>query len=751
MSSGALPAHRFLRAYALLPLLFLGLFVTLAVEGGRRVVRLPFGAESLGFSLSFRLDGLSVLFGILISGVGLLIYLYASSYMAGKRNPGRFFLWLSLFMVSMIGMVCAENLIALFMFWELTSISSWFLIASEPERAEARGAALVALLVTAGGGMVMLAGFVLLASVAGSFELTAIFAQADLVRAHSSYVPILLLIAVGAFTKSAQFPFHFWLPAAMEAPTPVSAYLHSATMVKAGVFLLARLLPLLGGTLAWSLLLGAAGIVTMVTGAFLAVFASDIKKILAYSTISALGSMVLLIGIGAPAAVQAMIVFLVAHALYKAALFMVGGIIDHETGCRDVDRLGALRRTMPLTAIAAVLGAISLASFGPVLSFAGKEMVILAIAGSGAWSLFLQGLVYGTSMFLAAAAALVAFKPFFGKRPESDETSVPHDPPPLMWMPPLLLSSAGIALGLFPYWITRLLLDPAAAAVHPDAGGMQVALWHGVNVPLLIAAAATAAGVVLFHTRQRWLRLRSSLEHLSRFGPAAAWESFVAMSLRFAEWQARILQNGYLRVYLLVIIVTLMVLNVAAIGTADAFRFNFVIHDALAHELFVSALILAGALTAVRSRSRLGSIAALGVVGYSVALMYILFSAPDLAMTQFLIETLTVIIFVLVIYRLPRYALLTDPITRGRDIVICTLAGALISALVLVAARESPDPGLSRFYAANALEQAHGRNIVNVILVDFRALDTLGEITVLAVAAVGVLALLRLRPVRGRA
>ncbi len=730
-------------AFTALPLGMLALFVWLAATGGgTRVAGLSFGAEALGFALSFRLDGLSILFGMLISAIGVLVFVYAASYLAGRDDQARFFGWLSLFMLAMIGIVTAENLIALFIFWELTSLASWFLIGMDHERSEARGAALQALLVTAGGGMAMLAGFVMLGSMAGSFELSAIQQQGHAIRAHAHYLPVLLLVAAGAFTKSAQVPFHFWLPSAMEAPAPVSAYLHSATMVKAGVFLLARLLSVLGGTPQWVALLGVAGAATMITGAVLAVLASDIKKILAYSTVSALGSLVLLIGIGSPAAVYAAVVFLFAHALYKAALFMAGGIIDHETGVRDVERLSGLRRSMPLTAAAVILGALSLVSFGPVLSFAGKEMVVLAVAGVGAgWSTLLQGLVYTTSMLLATAAALVVFRPLFGP---PDPSVRGHDPSPAMWLPPLLLGASGVVLGLIPHGITRVLLAPAAAAIHPGASRLHVSLWHGVNLPLIMAAVATAAGVVLFLTRSSWRRAAGGLAAISRFGPEAAWNALLRGAVSYAGWQTRVLQNGYLRSYLLFIIVTMVVLVVTAAG--DGIRFRFVTNDTQFHEIFFSAVIVAGALVAVRSRSRLGSVAALGAVGYSVALLYILFSAPDLAMTQFLIETLTVILFVLVIYRLPRYAILTPPAERRRDIALCALTGVVIAGLVLAAAHEASDPALARFYGENSLEKAHGRNIVNVILVDFRALDTLGEITVVGVAAIGVLALLRLRP-----
>lgn len=730
-------------AFMVLPAAALALFAWLALSpAGVRVVRFPFGAEALGFSLAFRIDGLALLFATLISGIGLLIVIYGRAYLADRHDQARLFGWLSLFMIAMLGVVTSENLILLFVFWELTSLSSWFLIGADHERKEAREAALQALLVTGGGGMLMLAGFVMLGTIAGSFELTAILANGAAVRSHALYLPMLLLILTGAFTKSAQVPFHFWLPSAMQAPTPVSAYLHSATMVKAGVFLLARLLGALGGTTAWIAIVGAAGALTMLTGAVLAVFSTDLKKILAYSTVSALGSLTLLLGIGSPAAVQAAVVFLFAHALYKAALFMVAGVVDHETGTREVERLAGLRKQMPRTAAAAILAAISLASFGPVLSFAGKEMVVLAMAGTGRWSITLQTAVYATSMLLAAAAALVAIRPFFGRASMPEPV---HDPSMSMWMPPLLLAAGGIVLGLVPRGITSLLLAPAAEAVHAGADGMHVSLWHGVNVPLVLAAVATATGILLFRTRGVWTARVRPLGRMSAAGPEALWNAMLKSSLRFAAWQTRVLQNGYLRFYLLFIIATLVTL-LAVASTTGQIRFRVSFHDALLHEIFFSILILAGAFVAVRSRSRLGSVAALGVVGYSVALLYILFSAPDLAMTQFLIETLTVILFVLVIYRLPRFAELTPPLPRMRDIVVCTLAGGVIAALVLAGASETVEPVLSRFYSANAVTQAHGRNIVNVILVDFRALDTLGEITVVAIAAIGVLALLRLRP-----
>jgi multicomponent Na+:H+ antiporter subunit A len=737
-------------AMALLPLALLAAFLFAAPQGATpRILELPFGrSDELGVRLTLRLDGLSILFGILITGIGALIFGYAGHYMGGRPGTGRFYLYLTLFMLSMLGVVTAENVIVLFVFWELTSITSWLLIGFEHEKETARDSALQALLVTGGGGMALLAGLVLLGSVAGSFELTEIAAQAGMLRDHELYGAILTLVVLGAVTKSAQVPFHFWLPSAMAAPTPVSGYLHSATMVKAGVYLLARLLFTLGGTPEWMTVLTIAGALTMATGAIMAIFASDLKQILAYSTVSALGSLVMLLGIGTPAAVKAAVVFLVAHALYKAALFLVAGIIDHETGTRDVERLGGLRRAMPFTAATAIIGGVSLASFGPVLSFAGKEMVVMAVAATGRWSVPLQVVIYFSAMLIAGAAALVAIRPFFGQ-PREDLPA--HDPAPGMWLAPALLASAGVILALAPHRLTALILRPAAGAIHPEAADFYVELWHGINAPLLMAAAATAVGLLLYRTRTRWLGPVRPLRVLGRFGPLAGYRLFLKGTLAFAGWQARLLQSGYLHIYLLIILVTLLTLFAAALLLIAPLQLTFDLSDARIYEIVVALLIVGGALVAVRSKSRLGAVAALGVVGYSVALIFIFFSAPDLAMTQFLIETLTVILFVLVLYRLPRFTSLTGRVARARDIIIPAVVGVFMTLLVLAATREAAPPELSRFYTENSVGQAHGRNVVNVVLVDFRALDTLGEITVLAVAALGVYALLRMRTQKGEA
>ena len=369
---------------------------------------------ALGVNLSFTVDGLSLLFALLISGVGALVLVYAGGYLAGSPQLGRLYAFLLFFMASMLGLVLADNLLLLFVFWELTSLSSYLLIGFDHERAEARAAALQALLVTGGGSLALLAGFLLLGQVGGSLELSALLSRPGAVTAHLLYVPILLLVLAGAFTKSAQFPFHFWLPAAMAAPTPVSAYLHSATMVKAGVYLLARLSPVLGGTDFWVWLVTVTGSATMLVGAYLALRQSDLKLILAYSTVSALGVMTSLLGLGGALAVRAALAFLLGHALYKGALFLVAGALDHQTGTRDVDRLAGLARAMPITALAAGLAALSMAGIPPLFGFIAKELSYEATLHAPASAWVTAAAVLANAL-LVAAAGLAGLKPFLGK------------------------------------------------------------------------------------------------------------------------------------------------------------------------------------------------------------------------------------------------------------------------------------------------------------------------------------------------
>jgi multicomponent Na+:H+ antiporter subunit A len=730
---------------ALLPLLlvvYLGRQLG-PVSAGETLVVSYAWVPSLGISLSFLVDGLGLLFALIISGIGALVLVYAGGYLAGNPFLGRFYAIILAFMASMLGVVLAGNVITLFVFWELTSLTSYLLIGFEHEREEARAAALQALLVTGGGGLALLAGLLLMGSAGGSLELSVLLDQGELVRGNGLYLPILLLILAGAFTKSAQVPFHFWLPGAMEAPAPVSAYLHSATMVKAGVYLLARLSPVLGGTEAWQYLVTLGGATTMLAGAVLALLHTDLKRILAYSTVSTLGALVLLLGLDTALAAKAAMLFLLVHALYKGALFMVAGAIDHETGERDVRRLGGLARAMPLTAVAAGLAALSMAGLPPMLGFINKELLYEAKLQAPRAASLITGAGVAANVLLVAVAGIAGLRPFWGRAVATPKK--PHEAPPAMWLGPLLLAGPGLTCGLMPETVARLLISPAVTAVRAYPTEVKLALWHGLNPILALSVLTLLLGVGVYAGRDLLQRASWALEVAGRWGPRHWYDrSLVALNV-VARWQTRLLQSGSLGLYLLIVVVT-------TVGLAGytLLRLGGPVWppgglDVRLYELVVAVVLLGGALMAVLSRSRLAAVAALGVVGYMMALIYVLFGAPDLAMTQFTIETLTVILFVLVLYRLPRFSSFSSPRARLRDLLVALGAGALMTALVLTATARPLESRVSPYFAAFSQVLAQGRNVVNVELVDFRGLDTLGEITVLAAAAIGVYALLKLR------
>ncbi len=701
-------------------------------------------APALGVNLSFYLDGLSLLFALLISGIGVLVVVYASGYLADHRHLGRFYCFLLLFMASMLGVVLADNMLTLFVFWELTSLTSYLLIGFDHQREESRKAAWQALLVTSGGGLALLAGLLMLGEAAGTMELSELNRLGDVVRNHALYLPILLLILLGAFTKSAQFPFHFWLPSAMEAPAPVSAYLHSATMVKAGVYLLARLSPAMAGSAAWWYLVTFGGMATMLCGAYLALCNTDLKRILAYSTVSALGVLTMLLGLGTAPAVQAAMVFLLAHASYKSALFMVAGSVDHETGVRDADRLGGLWRAMPITATAAVLAALSMAGLAPFLGFLGKEMLLESALEAEVRSFFISVVVLAGAVFVAVAC-IVGLRVFFGRpRPTPRK---PHEAPLSLWLGPLLAAAIGLVLGLLPSHTAAWILSPAASAAFGDRGPhvpLELSLWHGLTPALGLSAVSIFLGAIVYGNWDRIRRINRRLDFLMSHGPAWWYDQAVGGLNCFAALQTRVLQSGYLRHYIIAILATTVALTGYALITSVEWPPRSAGLVVRFYEAALAGLLLLAALAAAGSRTRLAAVAALGVVGYSVALVFILFGAPDLAMTQFAIETLTVILLVLVLYRLPRFADFSSRWVRIRDAVFALVTGATVTALVLAVLHgPTPEP-VSGYYAEQSVAEAHGRNIVNVILVDFRALDTLGEITVLGVAAIGVHALLKL-------
>lgn len=698
----------------------------------------------LGINLNFLVDGLSLVFALLISGIGTFILIYAGSYLAGHRYLARFFVIMLSFMASMLGLVLSDNLITLFVFWELTSITSYMLIGFNHEDMEARKCALQGLFVTVAGGLALMAGLVLLAIISGSYSLSEILASDLAIHEHAFYTAAVICILAGTFTKSAQVPFHFWLPNAMAAPTPVSAFLHSATMVKAGVYLMARLNPSLGEGELWSQALMLFGAATMFTGAYLAFSSTGIKKVLAYSTIMALGTLTMLIGVGTELALTAFICFLVAHSLYKGALFMIAGALDHETGTKDITLMGGLKKTMPVTAAIACLAALSLAGLPPLFGFIAKELLFESLLDSPLWSAGLTTVAVAAAVLIVGVAGLVAIKPFFGRVGNTPKT--PHEAPFGMLVGPAVLSLTALVFGLAPFLPEGALLRSAVGAVNGSPVDTYLALWHGVNVPLILSVGSLVLGLSLLSS---WNRLQPALFAINtsaaRFGPETGYFRFMEGITVVAAWQTRVLQNGVLGLYLLLLVAVTFGLTGYTLLTHHGINLTLDLTDSHFYEWGIALLLIAAAVFASATHSRLGSVASMGVLGFGVALTFILFSAPDLGITQLLVETLTVILLVLVLFKLPEFVNLSSPFERYRDLAVATFAGVVMTLLILAALDVQYFESISSYYIENSAPLAYGRNIVNVILVDFRALDTLGEIFVLSLAALGVLSMIKLK------
>ncbi len=733
----------------------LGLSVLADVSSGQPLIWQMDWVPSLDISLAFRLDGLSLLFLLLISGTGAMVGLYAGRYLAGHPRIGRFFLYLGLFQLSMLGLVAADDLIALFVFWELTTLSSFLLIGFEHDKESARRNAWQALLVTGLGGLALLAGLLLLADAASSWRLSEITLMGESVRTHALYLPILALVLLGAFTKSAQFPFHFWLPNAMAAPTPVSAYLHSATMVKAGIYLLARLHPALGGTAEWMWTLTILGAVTALWASIQAVGQRDLKLALAYTTLMALGSLTMFLGSDAPVAVTAALTFLLVHALYKCGLFLVVGIIDHETGTRDVTRLGGLGKAMPITAAAAGIAALSMAGFPPFLGFIGKELKYegaLAVASEPA---FVAGAAVAANALMVAVAGLVALAPFWGKpgpaAPAQAQVNTVHDPSWRMWAGPLVLALTGLGFGLAPGLVAAALIQPAATAVLGEPAQVKLVLWHGLTLPLGLSVVTLAAGVTLYALRRR---VRAAVEGLAARLPSGddLYDRSLYGILGGARALTGLLQNGSLHRYLFIVLATATLAGGGTLLLQGGLAWPGGVPDLPLKEWGLVAVVVAGGLLVVASRSRLVAICGMGLVGFGIAVIFLNYGAPDLAMTQLVVETLFVVMMAVIMLRLPRLPGRDHRTNWGvvRDGTVAVLAGATVTSLLLAVLDQPISPHITRFYEANSVPGGHGGNIVNVILVDFRALDTLGEIIVVAVAALAALALIAGRRKQGK-
>ncbi|AKD04601.1 hydrogen gas-evolving membrane-bound hydrogenase subunit E [Pontibacter korlensis] len=747
--------YRYLRSAIVIPMVLvpLGIFVyccTLLPEvlQGHTLVQQCTWVPELGINLQFRIDGLSLLFAFLITFFGMLVMFYASGYLRDDPLLGRFYLYLTLFMTAMLGLVSSDNIFGLFVFWELTSISSYLLIGYKQAEKEARVSAWQALLVTGSGGLAMMGGLLLLSIAAGSYTFTELLQQRAALLQHTFYLPAVVLILLGCFTKSAQFPFHFWLPNAMAAPTPVSAYLHSATMVKAGIYLLARLSPALAGPDVWHYTLVIAGSLTAILGALLALQHSDLKAILAYTTISALGLMVIMIGIGSDYAIKAMLVFLLAHALYKGTLFLVAGGVDHSTGTRNLHKLHRLGSHMKISGLAATLAALSMAGVIPFLGFTGKELLYEASLSN----YLLLAVSMFTGITFVTVALLLSYRIFWQRG--QDKTPLLHDPSFALYFPPVVLSVGGLLLGILVSSVSAPLLQQSYRYVLDDpALEMELSLWHGFTPVLGLSLLTLLLGYILFLALPRLQQRSNALAPIYRYGPNALYhklfELFLHSSKVFILW----LQNGYLRSYVMYIMyffcgLLLYTLWLHSPGI-DMTERIYQLHEMRLYELVVMFLVIAALFFLLGTRSRLTSIVVMGLIGYSAALFYILFGAPDVATTQLLIETLTVVIFVLLLHRLPAFTYVSHQFKKYKFIAISVFFGGLMTYVMLLVQQQAVDSELKEFYGQASYLQAHGRNIVNVILVDFRGLDTLGEIIVLAVAALGIFSLLRLNPEKG--
>jgi multicomponent Na+:H+ antiporter subunit A len=715
-------------------------------EGGVVRADLPW-VPSLGVRFSFIVDGLSLLFILLICGTGTVVSLYASAYLHGEVRRGRFFVYLVMFEMAMLGLVAANDLITLFVFWELTTVASYLLIGFDHGNEKARRNAWQALLVTGSGGLALLAGFLLLAEAGGSFTISELIRRGDGIRAHPLYSAIFVLVLAGAFTKSAQLPFHFWLPNAMAAPTPVSAYLHSATMVKAGIYLLARLHPALSGTDGWLWTLTIVGAATAIWASVVALRQTDLKLALAYTTVMALGTLTMFLAANAPVAIAAAVTFLLVHALYKCALFLIVGIIDHATGTREIERLAGLARAMPITAIAAGLAALSMAGFPPFLGFIGKELKYEGALAVASEPVFIVVAAVTANALMVAMAGIVAVAPFRG--PAATAPGVPHDPSVRLWIGPLVLAALGLFFGLLPPLAADLLVQPAVGAILGTPATVKLALWHGVNVPLILSIVTVTAGIIVYQFRSAVrAQIASMLDRL----PVTAdgvYDRIFAATVALAKSLTMALQNGSLRRYLAVVLATTTLAVGGTLIARDGIVLPSVWPDAAFFEWMIVILIAAGAALPIAFRDRLAAICGLSIVGAGIALIFLLYGAPDVAMTQLLVEILFVVMIATILMRLPDVAVREGSRHRTAvDGAIAASAGIVVTLLMFAVLQTPINRHLTDFFEANSVPLAYGRNIVNVILVDFRALDTLGEIIVVAVAAIGALAVLRLRAQR---
>ncbi|WP_099355568.1 Na+/H+ antiporter subunit A [Fredinandcohnia onubensis] len=762
----------------ILPVLLFSYFFPFMKDtmNGNPIIRTAEWIPSIGVNFTAYIDGLGLLFALLITGIGALVVLYSIYYLSKeKESLHNFYVYLLCFMGAMLGVVLSDNVIMLYTFWELTSLSSFLLIGYWHNREKSRYGALKSMLITVFGGLSMLAGFVLLSLMTNTFSIREMIAQVDRLPSNPLFIPAMLLILLGAFTKSAQFPFHIWLPDAMEAPTPVSAYLHSATMVKAGIYLVARLSPIFAGSSEWFWIISTFGIITLFWGSFSAVKQTDLKGILAFSTVSQLGMIMSLLGIGSAAlhydhldtniylaAIVAAIFHLINHATFKGSLFMVVGIVDHETGTRDIRKLGGLMTVMPITFTLAVIGAFSMAGLPPFNGFLSKEAFFTAIVNATTLDIFNMetlGILFPiigwvASVFTFIYSMILVFKTFTGKAQFEKLDKKPHEAPIGMLISPIILASLVIIFGLFSNILAPSLIEPAVASIVPsllDGDSnyhVHFEYFHGWNAPLYMSIGVIVLGTIMFLSLAKWTGIYNVFS--KRLTLNNLYDNGIIGMERSASKINRFYMTGVIRDYLVIMFAFFILAIGSALIIKNAFAFDLThVAPVRLFEAVLAFVLVGGVATTVFAKSRLTAIIALGAVGYSVSLFFVLFRAPDLALTQLVIETVSVSLFLLCFYHLPKLHKKEKPMRfRLTNLLISLGVGTIVTLLAISANSTRLIDSISSYFVENSYKKGGGTNIVNVILVDFRGFDTLFEITVLGIAALGIFTMIKLRLTR---
>lgn len=743
-----------------------------AVAGGEVIIKTVPWIPSANINYTTYIDGLSLIFGLLIAGVGALVILYSIYYLSAQREAlHNFYVYLLLFMGAMFGVVYADNILILYVFWELTSISSFLLIAYWYQRKGSRYGALKSMLITISGGLAMLAGFILLSIMADTYSIREMMEQIPIIKNHSLFIPAMILILLGAFTKSAQFPFSIWLPDAMEAPTPISAYLHSATMVKAGIYLVARFTPIFGGSSEWFWIVSSIGLITLLYGSLNAVKQTDLKALLAYSTISQLGLIMSLLGLGSVSlyeglgdesaiyavAILAAIFHLINHSTFKGSLFMVVGIIDHETGTRDIRKLGGLLHIMPISFSLTLIGSFAMAGLPPFNGFLSKEMFFTSVLHAAKMNGFnmetfgwmIPSIAWIASVFTFVYCMILLFKTFTGAYKPEKLGKKAHEAPVGMLLSPIILASLVIVIFFFPNVLAKYILKPALHAVLPNLAEngvfeVKISAWHGWNTELFMTIGVVVIGGILYLFLKKWQRMYGILPESMKLNTLYNW------GLEKSELSSRLFTEKYMtgsiRHYLMYIFSFLILMLGSSLFFFGGISFNSS-NDAPV-TLFEMGLLVAMVLTAgsvLFVKSRMTSLVLIGVLGFLVSMLFVIFRAPDLALTQLVVETITTALFLLCFYHLPELGKNIGKIKfKLMNLIVSIGVGLIVTIMALSANGTRLFDPISTYFE-NSYELAGAKNIVNAILVDFRGIDTLLEISVVCIAGLGVFTLIKLR------